>query len=152
MDKALTLTTTKLKAMSMSSTSRFGEEAKYALKWPIYKTMPRFMNRNNISLYQNNPLKNNILLSWITTLSKNFTKKNLLIFQGETFSFFLKNTYIFRRIQSKEMKYIYIYIYRWLKDLAIAPIKTATRMIEKNMLINEFQFQVVTIYRTSNAI
>lgn len=65
MDEALEFTSTQLEAMAMDSTSPFSEEAKYALKWPIYKTLPRFMTRNYISLYRNNPLKkSNILLTF----------------------------------------------------------------------------------------
>ncbi|TYK00862.1 putative terpene synthase 2 isoform X1 [Cucumis melo var. makuwa] len=66
MDEALEFTTTQLEAMAMDSTSPFSQEAKYALKWPIYKTLSRFMTRHYISLYHNNPTKNdnNILLTF----------------------------------------------------------------------------------------
>ena len=64
LDEALAFTTTHLKAMAMDSNSPFFEEAKYALKWPIYKAVQRFMARHYISLYSNNPLKNNALLTF----------------------------------------------------------------------------------------
>ncbi|XP_022143530.1 valencene synthase-like isoform X2 [Momordica charantia] len=64
LDKALAFTTTHLQAMAMSSSSPFSEEAKYALKWPIYKALPRFTTRHYISLYDKDPLKTNVLLSF----------------------------------------------------------------------------------------
>ncbi|XP_050942477.1 (-)-germacrene D synthase-like isoform X4 [Cucumis melo] len=64
LDEALAFTTSYLKAMAMDSNSPFYEEAKYALKWPIYKAVKRLMARHYISLYSNNPLKNNVLLTF----------------------------------------------------------------------------------------
>ncbi|CAK9321702.1 unnamed protein product [Citrullus colocynthis] len=64
LDEALAFTTIQLEAMAMDSTSSFSEEAKYALKRPVYKTMPRFMSRHYISLYNNNPSNNNVLLTF----------------------------------------------------------------------------------------
>ncbi|XP_022143531.1 (-)-germacrene D synthase-like isoform X1 [Momordica charantia] len=64
LDKALAFTTTHLQAIAMDASSPFAEEAKYSLKWPIYKAVPRFTARNHISLYDKDPLKNNVLLSF----------------------------------------------------------------------------------------
>ncbi|CAK9321703.1 unnamed protein product [Citrullus colocynthis] len=64
LDEALAFTTTHLETITMDSNSPFSEEAKYALKWPIYKAMPRFMSRHYISLYNNNPSNNNALLTF----------------------------------------------------------------------------------------
>uniref|UniRef100_A0A0A0L2M0 Terpene synthase N-terminal domain-containing protein n=1 Tax=Cucumis sativus TaxID=3659 RepID=A0A0A0L2M0_CUCSA len=64
LDKALAFTTTQLQAIAMDSNSPFSQEVKFSLKWPIYKAMPRFMSRHYISLYQNNPLKDNVLLTF----------------------------------------------------------------------------------------
>lgn len=79
LDKALDFTTTKLEAMAMDSTSPFKDEAKYALKWPILKALPRLMNRHYISLYEKDPLKNNVLLKFAkldyNTLQKLYQKE-----------------------------------------------------------------------------
>ena len=64
LDKALAFTTTKLQEMAMDSTSPFGDEAEYALKWPILKALPTLITKHNISIYEKDPLKNNILLKF----------------------------------------------------------------------------------------
>ncbi|CAK9321700.1 unnamed protein product [Citrullus colocynthis] len=81
LDKALAFTTTKLEAMAMDSTSPFKDEAKYALKWPILKALPRLMNRHYISLYEKDPLKNNVLLKF-AKLDYNTSQK---LYQKELF-------------------------------------------------------------------
>uniref|UniRef100_A0A0A0L4K8 Terpene synthase metal-binding domain-containing protein n=2 Tax=Cucumis sativus TaxID=3659 RepID=A0A0A0L4K8_CUCSA len=64
LDKALAFTTTKLQEMAMDVSSPFRDEAAYALKWPILKALPTLITKHNISIYEKDPLKNNILLKF----------------------------------------------------------------------------------------
>ncbi|KAL0550273.1 hypothetical protein IC582_014779 [Cucumis melo] len=66
--------------MAMDSNCPFSEEAKYALKWPIYKAVPRFMARQNTSLHHNNPLKTNNVLLTFAKWWKDHKLKELLPF------------------------------------------------------------------------
>ncbi|KGN55965.1 (-)-germacrene D synthase [Cucumis sativus] len=74
LDKALAFTTTKLQEMAMDSTSPFGDEAEYALKWPILKALPRLITKHQISTYDKDPLKINVLLKF-AKLDYNATQK-----------------------------------------------------------------------------
>ena len=63
LDKALRFTTTHLQEMAMDESSPLVDEAKHALKWPIYKTVPRLMTKHYISVHHNDP-PNSVLLTF----------------------------------------------------------------------------------------
>ncbi|TYK19427.1 (-)-germacrene D synthase-like [Cucumis melo var. makuwa] len=64
LDRALAFTTTKLEEMAMDVSCPFRDEAAYALKWPILKALPRLIIKRHISIYEKDPLKNNVLLKF----------------------------------------------------------------------------------------
>nr|AJD19683.1 sesquiterpene synthase Tps3 [Cucumis melo] len=64
LDKALAFTTKKLEEMAMDFSCPYRDEAKYALRWPILKALPRLITKHHISTYEKDPLKNNVLLKF----------------------------------------------------------------------------------------
>ncbi|XP_023539491.1 (-)-germacrene D synthase-like [Cucurbita pepo subsp. pepo] len=78
LDKALRFTTTHLQEMAMDESSPLVDEAKHALKWPIYKTVPRLMTKHYISVHQKDP-PNSVLLTFAkldyTTSQKLYQKE-----------------------------------------------------------------------------
>ncbi|KAE8650090.1 hypothetical protein Csa_009864 [Cucumis sativus] len=112
--------------MAMDSNSPFFEEAKYALKWPIYKAVPRFMARQYISLYHNNPLKNNNVLLTFAKLDYNSLQKLYHKELGE-FSRWWKDHKLKELLPFARVRVVEIYV--WALGIQYEPKYSNTRRI-----------------------
>ncbi|KAL0550274.1 hypothetical protein IC582_014780 [Cucumis melo] len=126
LDEALAFTTTHLKAMAMDSNSPFFEEAKYALKWPIYKAVPRFMARQYISLCHKNPLKTNNVLLTFAKLDYNSLQKLYQKELGE-FSRWWKEHKLKEQLPFARVRVVEIYV--WALGVQYEPKYCNTRRI-----------------------
>ncbi|XP_022154019.1 (-)-germacrene D synthase-like [Momordica charantia] len=68
LERALAFSTTNLKAAISNGSHEgswgFGAQVRHALKWPVFKAMPRLAARNYISFYEQDPLHHPTLLSF----------------------------------------------------------------------------------------
>jgi len=64
LEEALGFTTTHLESIPTQLNHSLAEQVKYALKHPIHKNLPRLEARRYISIYEQDPAHNEILLTF----------------------------------------------------------------------------------------
>lgn len=63
LDEAIDFTTAHLQSIASNSSNRSeAEQILHVLKWPVYKAVPRIETRRFISIYENDPSHDHVLL------------------------------------------------------------------------------------------